>query len=58
MCGRAQLRGRVDRVDQDEAVARLDGERADLLLPVVVPCRPAVQSLCDLLHRTIFPYTI
>ena len=52
---RAELDGRVDRIDEDEAVARFHRERADVLFPVIVPRRPTVQPGCDLLHRVIFP---
>ena len=48
--GPAELRRRLERVDQDEAVRRVDRDRADLLLPVVVPGRPAAQAGSDLLH--------
>ena len=36
-----ELRCCAERIDQDETVVRLDGDRADLLLPLVVPGRPA-----------------
>src|SRR5439155_25883221 len=39
----------VDGIDQHEAVRRLDGERADLLLPLPVPGGPAAQPWRDLL---------
>ena len=53
--GLRNLAWRIDRVDQHEAVARLHGERADVLLPVLVPRRPAAQPWCDLEHPAIFP---
>ena len=53
--GRRKLSRRIDRVDEDEAVARLDGERADVLLPVLMPRSPAAQPRCDLEHPDIFP---
>ena len=46
----AELGGRLERIDQDQAVLRVDRERADVLLPVVVPGGPAAESARDLLH--------
>ena len=47
----SELRRRVERVDQDEPVVRVDRERADVLLPVVVPGGPAAEAGRDLLHQ-------
>jgi hypothetical protein len=45
----SELARRVERIDQDEAVARLERKRADVLLPLLVPRRPAAESRCELL---------
>src|SRR5206468_8777524 len=44
------VRRRVERVDQHETVARLERERAHLVLPFLVPRRPAAYTWRDLLY--------
>jgi hypothetical protein len=46
---------RLDRVDEHQALVRLQGERADVFFPVVVPRCPTAQSGRDLNHHAIFP---
>ena len=46
----AQLRRRLVRVDQHEAVVGLERERADVLLPLCMPRRPAAQASAELLQ--------
>jgi hypothetical protein len=41
--GRAQLGGRIERIDQDEALGRLERQRRDVLFPLVMPRRPAAE---------------
>ena len=45
-----EVGGRIERVDQHEAVGRVDRDRADVLLPVVVPGGPAAEAGGDFLH--------
>ena len=40
----------IERIDQDEPVARVDRNGTDLFLPVVVPGGPAAEAGRELLH--------
>src|SRR5262245_47351966 len=56
MSGASQRGRRIDRVDEDEAVAGIDCERADLVLPLVVPRCPTPQAGRELIHRATMSF--